>query len=310
MEQQSFPQICWRTKYAAAFMDGDHMVIRYRFPYSTHREAALLGAYHLHPNDRMTYYRTLGSIIERNLQISDYFKDEAVPSVLTYTNAYQQEEDGNIICIYCIPSEPITPISQALFSSDCNALTAFNVFLRLAHILRDIHKTPISPVLRYLDMDEVYLTAENKILLGGFYYASAEGLPSPPQFLPDAALGVLPDTIREGALGDSGTDMQTLAQIAWNIFSGLPWNCEHTATTRKIPPCYAPPQLLQTLEFGLTGNPANFNAFRKQLLQCHKELAKSDFATLTIPMQQAHKKQYFFNLPDEQPAAENKNGAT
>lgn len=296
------PDILWRTKYASAYLEGGKMVIRYRFPYSRQGEAALLGTYHLTPSDRLPYYQTLSAMVERNLTLTQYLEEASVPSILTFESTYQKQEDNGIICIYGIPNQAVQPITQTLFASDCNALTALDVFLRLAHILRDINKTPISPVLRYLDMDDVYLTGENKILLGGFFYAAAEDLSAPPRFLPDAA-AVVPNHILEGGTGDAGSDMQILAQIAWNIFSGLPWNCEHTAISKQIPPKYAPPPLRTVLELGLEGDPAQCNNFRKQLMQCRKGLAKTDFAHLTIPMCKPFQKEYRFTAQNAPSAA-------
>lgn len=291
--EHPMPSICWRTKYAAAFMDNGKMTIRYRFPYANKREAALLGAYNLTPADRLPYYQNLSAMIERNLLVTEYLRDESVPSILTFENAFQKDEENNIICVYCLPSEPVTPITLSLFAADCNALSTFNVFLRLTHILRDIHKTPMAPVLRYLDLDDVYLTSSERILLGGFYYASANDLQAPPPFLPDSAQ-LAPDDILRDENGSIGTDMYILCRIAWNIFSGLPWNSIHTPQSLRIPPRYAPPALIRVLELGLSGDPDCFYTFRKQMLQCHKELSKSEFAKLTIPMCAAHKKEYFF----------------
>lgn len=297
----------WHTKYAAAYLEDGKMTIRYRFPYSRQREASLLGAHHLLPNDRYAYYETLSAMIERHFAISRYLEAEGVPSIITYENAYQKQTDDGIIYICGVLSEPVTPITQALLSSDCNALTVLDIFLRLAHILRDISKTPISPVLRYLDMDDVYLTSQNKILLGGFFYAAGEELTPPPAYLPDSAQ-IIPSTIRNGTIGNIGTDMQILAQIAWNLFSGLPWDSAHTPQSRQIPPQYAPPELLRVLETGLEGDPKNFNSFRKQLLQCRKELAKTDFAQTVIPMRLPLRKEYAFCTEQLMiPAAEEEN---
>lgn len=285
----------WQTKYASASMQNGKMIIKYQFPYSRDREAMLLGTYNLTPNMRLPYYLALSSAVERNIIIADYLKSQQVQSILTFETVYQQQE-GTAISIYAVPEEPVTPITASLFAADCNALTALDVFLRLTHILRDINKTPISPVLRYLDMDDVYLTQDNKIKLGGFFYTAADGLEDPPEFLPDAA-PIIPNSILSGNKGDIGTDMQTLCTIAWNLFSGLPWDCKHTAISKRIAPAYAPEQLLYTLEMGLNGKQEDFTTFRKLLLQCRKELAKTDFANLVIPINRIEKKTYHFTAP-------------
>lgn len=287
--------IVWRTKYAAAYMEEENMVIRYRFPFSKQREAALLGAYKLSPKERLPYYQNLSAMIERSISVSEYLKEERVPSILFYDHTFQKQEKNGIICIYCIPEEPVIPLSCSLFNKDCNALTSLDVFLRLTHILRDINKTPIPLVLRYMDMDEVFLTNDNRIKLGGFFYAMADGLTQAPYYLQDAA-PIIPAEVRDGEIGNIGTDMKALSMIAWNVFSGLPWNCGQTTQSMQIPPAYAPPALLRVLELGLSGDPDQFNAFRKQLLQCRKELAKTDFAQIIIPMGRAMKKQYSFSF--------------
>lgn len=288
------PGIIWRTKYSAAYMEDGNMTIRYRFPFSREREATLLGTYNLTPKDRVPYYQTLSTMVERNIAFTDYLKSEAIPSIFTFEKSYQKQEDSGVICVYCVASVPATPITQTIFAKDFNALTALDVFLRLAHILRDINKTPISPVLRHLDMDDIYLTEDNKILLGGFYYFAADEFPAPPHFLADAA-PVADEAISKGGKGNAGTDMQMIANIAWNIFSGLPWNCQQTPESRKIPPKYAPASLLAVLELGLRGDPDSCNTFRKQLMQCRKELAKTDFAQLIIPCVHPYQKEYHFS---------------
>ena len=293
MSNNTTPDILWRTKYATAYEENGRMVIRYRFPYSRQREAELLGCFHLTPEERLPYYQTLSAILERNLMLTDYLAEQGVPSILTFDSAYQSQEDNGIICVYCIPPVPVTPITRSLFAEDCNALTVLDVFLRLSRIQRDINKSPISPVLRYLDMDDVYLTPDNKILLGGFFYAEANGLPTPPDYLPDAAAVVTQDQL-SGLPTTEGTDMRILCRIMWNVFSGLPWDTAQTTASMRIPPLYAPAPLLSLLELGLTGECDNCASFRKKILQCRKELAKTEFAEMTIPFCIPYRREFRF----------------
>ena len=299
---ESTPQNLWQTKYATGCMEDGNMAIHYHFPFSRHREAALLGCYNLAPKDRFPYYKALSAMVERNLHFAEYLAQNKTASILTFENTYQKATENGVICVCCIPSEPVTPITQSLFRADCNAMTALDVFLRLAHILRDIHNLPDSIALRYLDLDDVYLTASNKILLGGFYYATCKEMPDFQPFLPDAAK-IIPNQVITGQRADAGTDMQTLAQIAWNIFSGLPWNCGHTEESRRIPPMYAPPALLQVLELGLAGDPGQLNAFRKALFQAKKNLAGTEFASATIPISNPFQKEFHFavDIPAKSP---------
>lgn len=305
------PQILWRTKYAAAYMQDEHMVIRYRFPFSREREANLLGAYDLDPDKRMQYYDTLSVMIERNVAFTAYLKEHAVPSILYFDDITQKIEDNGVICVYCIPTVAVRPISQLIFQSDYNAMTALDVCLRLANTLRDIGKTPAAPVLRHLDLDDVYLTQDNKILLGGFYYYAADGMSPFPPFLEDASAN-LPDCIVDGAIGDAGTDMQTLCRIAWNLLSGLPWDTRQSQVSMIIPPMYAPPELVSILEFGLRGDPQSCNAFRKQLIPCRNALAKTAFAQTTIPAPLPFQREYRYRVAavPREPAANTTTAST
>ena len=277
------------------------MVIRYRFPYSRQREAALLGSYKLSPADRIPYYQTLSAAVERSFLFTEYLRQENVQSILEFENTYQKQEENGVIGMYGVLTSPVTPITHAIFQKDFNAMTALDVFLRLAHILRDIHKTPIAPVLRYLDLEDVYLTQDNKIRLGGFYYVDGDGLSPAPGFLPDAPVVVPFPPSNEHR--NQGEDIKILARIAWNIYSGLPWDCVQTHASQRIPPKYAPPILLQTLELGLNAT-VESNTFRKQLMQCKKELAKTDFASLTIPACNPLRKEYQFRIDRETAAAQ------
>jgi hypothetical protein len=84
--------------------------------------------------------------------------------------------------------------------------------------------------------------------------------------------------------------------IAWNIFSGLPWDCVQTRASLTVPPKYAPPELLEVLELGLQGTPQSLTAFRKQLVQCRKVLSKTAFADTMIPAPLPHKRDYRFKV--------------
>ena len=294
----------WQTKYATAYRQNEKTIICYRFPHESNREAALIGKYGLLPGDRMEYYQTLSCAVERHFSIAELLHSAGVPNVISYSKTYQKKESNGAICVYAICDDAITPVTQSLLSEETKALDVLDMILRLSTtILRDVAKPPLSLSLRCLDLDEVFLTGDNRILLGGFYYATSPLLSEPPPFLPECPATTPPYSFLESPskIGANGADMQMISLIAWNLFSGLPWNTAHTSASFRIHPQHAPTSLLEVLKVGLCGKDQDCSVFRKQLLQCRKELAKTEFADIIIPFPTPMEKQYQYNHSRQQP---------
>lgn len=283
-------RLLWRTKYAAGILTDDQMAIRYRFPFSENREASLLYRYDLPPGERAAYYSTLAKAVERNISISNYLAAQGVNSILSFTDIKQQKEPNGIVCIYGSCAQTVSPVSQAVLQGNANALDVLDLFLRLATIIRDIHKPPCQINHRCLDMDDIFITEDKRILLGGFYYSTNPVLPPPPPFLPDH-----PTIIGSDHGGDEWRDLQQLCRIALNVFSGLCWDAQYPQGSPRIAPFYAPTPLAALLLSTLDSDSGQPQAFRKALLQCRKELAKTDFAQSALDLPTPLKAAYRYN---------------
>jgi hypothetical protein len=274
----------WRGKYADAYHYKDatgtkKTVFRYQIPMDAQDESLFLAKYLLSPKDRKSYYKNLAISVQRQVAILDRLHREGVQSILKYSRIEQERMENGVTAIY-LETEEVYPIKEKLFSPSVSALTAVDVFLRIAYVFRDISKCGV--VHRGFDMDEVYINAENKILVGGFYYAACPGAPEFTEFLPQAPVN-RPWIVDDGFAGNQGTDIQALCMAAWNVFSGLPAEANRFQATRLVQPEYATEQITEALLFGLKCSEMDGNAFRRKLLDARKAANKTNYAQLELP---------------------------
>lgn len=287
----------WASRHTEAFgytddQRGKRTIIRYRLPFTVEQEQVLMQQYGIHKSNRMNYYQTLAFCVDRNVELSKMLHAARVASILSFSQVEQTRDDDGIAYIL-LETEDVEPITQKLLHGSVTAQTILDIIMRLSIILRDISKEPHHVIHRGLDLDEVYINADQKILLGGFYYAKANEFDSFQPYLPDHPANIPAELLR-GDVGCPGADIQMLSRIAWNLFSGLPWNAQHSDMP-LIYPEYAPEALVKVLRTGLAcKDSSECNVFRRQLMDCRKALSKSDFASKLIPIAQPDKATYQF----------------
>ena len=178
-------------------------------------------------------------------------------------------------------------------------MTVLGIFIRLATILRDIAKAPCAITHRGLDLQEVYLNANNKVLLGGFYYAHAPSFNGIPEYLPESPR-YLQSVYGQGQKGSAATDTQVLARMLYNLFAGVPWDAAWN-TEPFIAPEYAPPELLPVLQMGLRCAEDECNAFRKSLMACYKQLNKQEGSQIMLPIRRQLQKEFSVEYAETKP---------
>lgn len=286
----------WSGKYADGYLvqinDVTKTIFRYAIPFEDEKDAVLKANYSLTSDERYRYYQSLVQGIQRNKNISGLLRANHVPSILS-CELVEQERDPRSGCnrIYVL-TEEVRPIQMVLFENEINILTLLDVFIRLQIIVRDIAKTPHCVTHRGISLDEVYINAEGKILLGGFYYAASPSVPGITPYLPDHPQ-YFPSGLQQGAIGNAGTDMQRLAIILYNILSGLPWDTQWPSIP-KVAPAYAPKELAEILFFGLRCTESDCNYFRRCLLNFRKDISKTQLSSLTIPICKPIRKEFAF----------------
>lgn len=299
--------LAWRSYYYDAFFytseKGEKKTIfRYDIPFPKEDEAIRFEQYGIPSDKRLWYYDHLARCIKRQYDISCLLNRNAVPSILTYhsSSTSQRDENTDINHLYFVSHE-VRPIMDTLFKDRINLLTLLDVFIRLSVIIRDISKPPCCLSHRGISMDEIYLTPDNKILLGGFYYAATayqgDGLlvgdfDKPLPYLPEQGM-YFPPSLIAGGPGSAATDMQTISRIMFNFCSGLPWDTQWPSVP-NIAPSYIPEELIQVLIFGMNCTDADCNAFRRKLLDCRKALSKTEAAQISIPIRKPLLKQFAY----------------
>lgn len=243
--------------------------------------------------DRTAYYQRLAMMVQNQYDASKFLKEHNIPSILHFQDV-QTVEDGSSTKIY-LATQPVTPIRKTTLSEQTDTLTVVGVLLRLSTILRDLSNLTPPFVHRGLDMDEIYLTEDNKILLSGFFYSQwADSAPIP--YLPEIPHNI-PQSLQCGAKGSPGDDLYMLASIAWSIFSGCPIGSQ-LPNGPTVYPMYAPEEIAQAIQIGLQGRTTDIMAFRKKLTECRKKLVKSEIPNVNIPLFNKYKR-VFINKTEE-----------
>ena len=270
--------LAWKFDFGEAFYYVDETgsektVFRFQIPFSQDDEALFLSRYQMPAPDRMRFYQNLVRCIQRQVSISKHLNHLGVSSILSYSRVEQDRNEDNVTSIY-LETEKVVPITSYLLKDRCTYITMLDVISRLALILRDISKPPANVVHRGLNLSEVYISSSNRILLGGFYYADCKELGAYPDFLP-CIPPHLSESVKRGESGAHKTDIQALSFMAWNLFSGIPYNANWS--TKRIPtPEYAKPELVDALLYGMAGEDEVCNLFRRKLNEHRKQLLRGN----------------------------------
>lgn len=276
----------WESRLGKAYHYEDEegnakTVFRYQIPFSPDKEAMFLSQYNVALADRMKFYQTLVRCIQRQVNVSEHLSSLGVPSILCFSRTEQEQAENGLVSIY-LETEQVWPIMDQLLTNEVPSLTLLDVVSRLSIILRDIYKAPACVAHRGLDLNEVYINGSNRILLGGFFYASCEALGPYPEYLPCRPPHI-PYQLAHGGPGSHKTDIQTLSFTAWNLFSGIPHDA-NWATKRMPLPEFASAELVEALLLGMAGEDEVCNLFRRKLTDYRKLLLKESKYQRLIPI--------------------------
>lgn len=265
-------------------------ILHYQIPFDPEREAIFFARYGLTEADRGQFYQRYLVAIERQIRISECLQEAEIPSILTFSKVEQvRDNDGTTHIL--LETESVWPVTERLFNPSVSVVTALEVFIRLSYILRDISKARV--VHRGLDLREVYLSKENKILLGGFYYADGPGISSTAAYLPQRPVN-LPKMFLSNVSGGQGQDIQTLAIIIWNVFCGVPYDAR-LSKNHLVYPEYATDYLVNALLLGLKGKAEDCNVFRRRLMDARKYYVQNEHMNIMLPFQRPLLKTFTVN---------------
>ena len=276
----------WETDLMTAFHCPDEngiikTVMRYRIPLHAESEAIYLSKYDMAAEDRLAFYKNVVSCIQQQVAVSQYLQDAGVSSVLSFLSMEQERDKKGVSTIY-LATEQVWPILDKLLVDRSDVLTLLDVIYRLGTVLKNINKEGIGVVHRGLDLRNVYINAENRIRLGGFFYAYCPIKSGVPSYLPGSP-SPLDAVYSKGETGNETADIRTLSMIAWNLFSGLPHNTQ-IDTSRVVFPQYATEELAQLLWDGMSGSFESCNSFRRRLLNYRNQIKDTDYAKQMIPI--------------------------
>lgn len=256
----------WNNGAAEAYWPNGQTIFRHQIPFAPAAEAKLMAEYGMLPEQRKAYYQGVAQGLQHEIAVSKVLRQLNLKSVLTYTAAEKAESNGSIAMLLAADGR-LTPLTQILLQGNVPAITILDIISRLAVILRDLAQYGISH--GNLSLDEIYLTSDNRILLGGWRCASGPNLPPPPRYNPDTYKAL---TGRQAATGHS--DMVDLAAIAWNLFSGQPGTIERPGMP-DVAPQYATNTITAALVIGRSGDPGQLQEFRKALSAARRDLIDS-----------------------------------
>ena len=282
LEKIKDPQSILTTAHSVLYSLNDRKVSVFcvQIPYASEREAIDFAKYGIDASGRKGYYKTMLDGVQRHIAVMQYLKEKEVPSVLVPEQITQEKVDG--VNYIFVQTQAVSPIQQVLFcNQEIELLTLLDIFIRLTVVVRDLAQAQIHH--RGISLDEVFLTEDNRIVVGGFYYADAVGGEQPiVPYLPQHGK-YLPPELLAGEPGTQAADMRTLAQMLYNFCAGVPWDTQWPAKP-NIAPAYAPPELIPALLLGLNCKEEECNAFRRRLLDARKAIAKSESKDIRIPI--------------------------
>lgn len=286
--------LVWESRIGSAFHVTNETgeiktVFRYQIPFPADKEAEFLARYNVPASDRLRFYKDFAKCIQRQIQASNLLAQAKVPSILTFSDMKQERSQDGVTSIY-LESEQVWPIMDRLLVNEVSPINLLDVIRRLGMILRDIHKEELGISHRGLDLNEVYINADNKILLGGFFYADIPSAERYTDYLPMKPAN-LPAPLLRGEKGTLGADVQMLAIAAWNLFSGHPFDARLTSR-RLVYAEYATDEIVEALLYGLSGADETCNAFLRRLSDCRKVLSKTAYAQTTIPIRRQRLKEF------------------
>ena len=288
----------WKNDYSSSYLyrrdaSSIHMVMKYQIPFSPDDEKIFMERFDIPVSERKEFYQNLLKCIQQQIKASAILAQQNVPSCIKFYGAEQERDENGITSIY-LETDYLRPLCQTTLSELTDELEAANIASRLAIILRDLQKEPHKVTLRALDPNEIFINDENKLVLGGLFYAASPFLPEPPKFLPTVTPNIHKDVLT-GGTGHAGTDMYSLACMIWNLYAGIPLDAklpEHI----DVFPQYASEDLAMTLLLGRHGREEDVAAFRRQLGKCRACYSKKDTAPVKIPIRRQRRKEYIISI--------------
>lgn len=273
----------WSDFFADAFSvqaeeETAKTLFRYQIPFPEEKEAIYFAKCGVPESKRKDYYKNMLGCVQRHIAICQHLKEQGVSSIL-YPEQITQEKAGNSNYIF-IQTQSVRPILPALFGgAQIGILTLLDVFIRLSVVARDLSQAGVSH--RGFRLDEVYLTPDERIVVGGLYYATGPKQASIIPYMPGQSRP-LPKELLSGQ-GSQALDMRTLAMILYNLGVGVPWDTQWPKQSR-IAPSLMPKEVIPVIQFGLNCKEEECNAFRRKLLDCRKAISKTDSGHWQIPI--------------------------
>ena len=273
----------WSNSFADAFpvqTEGENLktVFQHQIPFSGEKEAIYFAKHGIPESKRMDYYKNMLACVQRHIAICQHLKEQGVPSIL-YPEQVTQEKAGGSNYIF-IQTQSVRPILPTIFGgTQIGILTLLDIFIRLSVVARDLSQAGVCH--RGFRLDEVYLTQDNRIVVGGLYYATGPKQTSIIPYTPGQSRP-LPSELLSGQ-GSQALDMRTLAMILYNLGVGVPWDTQWPKQPR-IAPSLMPKEVIPVILFGLNCKEEECNAFRRKLLDCRKAISKTDSGYWQIPI--------------------------
>lgn len=272
----------WRHKFGNTYSGRTESgelkctVFEYCIPLPTHREKELELRYGV--QNLSQYYLNLAVAVQHQYTIANDLEAANVQSVLRYLD-YQTSKNGELTKIL-LATAPVVPLLGSTITDNLTVRTAIEVTMRLATILRDFRNLDAPVIHRGLNPDEIYVTQDSKILLGGFLYSATPKQKQIPDYLPQKPANLTP-VLKAGGVGTQGDDLYSLTAFLWSLLTNSPVGMElpHPVTI----PANTPLAIQELIAYGLSGN-AEIMAYRKRLTEIRKMLVQGSLqdAPLTV----------------------------
>ena len=227
-----------------------------QIPLPEEKLSAAAEMFGLEEDDQDTFSAWFLSRIQNHVRTMLYLKENNVNNMVELWHADLFENEGAKHIYVMTP--PYETYAETLEGKSLSVSELYGALVRISSLIRDIGAVGLSH--GDISLSSLYITEEDKIVLGDFYYTAP--LNSAPN--PDRYKFILPPHVREedAVSGEvkANADLQGLCSLMWTMVNEIPADIRtpYRTTLQKAP------EDLSALLFATLGNEeAQLDSFRK-----------------------------------------------
>ena len=256
---------------------GEWDLIHIELPFSPQMEVEYMRRFGISREKLPGFYRSFSSALSNHLQINKALCNEAASgkelrSPISYKlikvfSSGKEDAEKDRKDVYLI-TEPMTGLMDSpLFGASGTTLSRINALaLSLLDMLEECNAAGYS--LGAIEMESLYVTEQDRIKTGFFFYAAQHERDSPYALTPDARSMVAPE-LYEGGGQSYDTDIVMLCRLLWKLYDGQRFDGE---CELEYAPQYASDEVTAALVEGLESGSSAVQSLREAISDMNQRI--------------------------------------